>query len=612
MDAEHVSAKHRGPKRVAVLVGLASLAWFLFRVVPKPSRAAYPCQRAAAPLAGGFLLWLAGLIGLRALGRRMRDLSQRHRWAVAAAVLAMAVTAVWLPLGLPMDATAQEAFTPSEPPNQPMGVGKGIHPGRVVWAYDPEAARWDGQTGQWWDDANTDAGRVDQMVSGSVRSLAGRRTDQQAWAALFRHFNETRGLGKNGYRRGEKVAVKINANQDRGGEWGAARGMPSPHVVYALVAQLVTAAGVPAEDITVYDASRYIGDPIYKKVKASFPGVQFVVTPALAKEGRMAAAPDPANPVRFADPALREAQLPQCVTAAKYLINLALLRPHTLFGVTLTAKNHFGSTYFADRGRWTPQPLHNCGSRDRPMGSYNCLVELIGHRHLGGKTLLYMLDGLYPAEHNEGRVFRFASLGDRWAASLLASQDPVAIDSVALDLLRSEPRATQVRGNPDNYLHEAALANKPPSGTVYDPERDGQPLASLGVHEHWNNPSAKQYSRNLGKTGGIELVRWPEAPAAGTTAARGGFASPRTGGSSKGRPPGRSSPASTIRAGDGWSFRTTGPSKARSTASTTRIPAPCPSSAWVGTGRRSGSRATPRAGISRLSSTGRWRTRGCG
>ena len=509
MDAERGSNQHNGLKRLTIVAGLASLAWFLFRVIPKPSRAAYPCQRAAAPLAGGFVVWLAGLISLRALHRRARALSHRYRWAAAAAVLAMAVTALWLPLGVTTEATAQEGFTPSEPPNQPMGVGQGIHPGRVVWAYAPEAARWDGQTGQWWDDANTDAGRVDQMVSGSLRSVAGQRTDKQAWNALFRHFNATRGLGKDGYRRGEKIAVKINANQDRGSEWGTARGMPSPHVVYALVAQLVNAAGVPAEDITVYDATRYIGDPIYKKVRASFPGVQFVVTPGMAKEGRLAAAPDPASPVHFADRALPAAQLPTCVTAAKYLINLALLRPHTMFGVTLTAKNHFGSTYFADSGRWTPAPLHNYGSRNRPMGSYNCLVDLIGHRHLGGKTLLYMLDGLYPAEHNEGRVFRFASFGDRWAASLLTSQDPVAIDSVALDLLRSEPRATQVRGNPDNYLHEAALANKPPSGTVYDPERDGKPLASLGVHEHWNNARDKQYSRNLGKKEGIELVRWP-------------------------------------------------------------------------------------------------------
>jgi uncharacterized protein (DUF362 family) len=70
---------------------------------------------------------------------------------------------------------------------------------------------------------------------------------------------------------------------------------------------------------------------------------------------------------------------------------------------------------------------------------------------LGGKTMLYLVDGLYPGEHNETTVVRFASLGDQWAASLFASQDPVAIDSVGLDFLRSEPRETQVSGNAELY-----------------------------------------------------------------------------------------------------------------------------------------------------------------
>jgi hypothetical protein len=122
------------------------------------------------------------------------------------------------------------------------------------------------------------------------------------------------------------------------------------------------------------------------------------------------------------------------------------------------------------------------------------------------KTLLYMLDGLYGAEHNEGSVMHYLSFGDDWTSSLFASQDPIAIDSVALDFLRNEPRADRVTGNPDNYLHEAALADEPPSGTVYDPENDAAPLTSLGVHEHWNNPKDKQYSRNLGAGEGIELV----------------------------------------------------------------------------------------------------------
>ncbi|MBQ9002867.1 MAG: DUF362 domain-containing protein, partial [Eggerthellaceae bacterium] len=57
-----------------------------------------------------------------------------------------------------------------------------------------------------------------------------------------------------------------------------------------------------------------------------------------------------------------------------------------------------------------------------------------------------------------------------------------------------------------NYLHEAALADAAPSGVAYT-DGMGNPLASLGVHEHWNNGREKLYSRNLGAAEGIELVR---------------------------------------------------------------------------------------------------------
>jgi hypothetical protein len=50
-----------------------------------------------------------------------------------------------------------------------------------------------------------------------------------------------------------------------------------------------------------------------------------------------------------------------------------------------------------------------------------------------------------------------------------------------------------------NYLHEAALANRPPSKTDYK-------LPSLGVHDHWNNSTEKKYSRNMGFSEGIELI----------------------------------------------------------------------------------------------------------
>ena len=101
-----------------------------------------------------------------------------------------------------------------------------------------------------------------------------------------------------------------------------------------------------------------------------------------------------------------------------------------------------------------------------------------------------------------------APFNGTWAASLLASQDPVAIDSVGFDFLWAEWDDYPHMSGVDDYLHEAALAANPPSGTFYDPNHPVATvrLASLGVHEHWNNAQDKQYSGNLGKRGGIELV----------------------------------------------------------------------------------------------------------
>jgi hypothetical protein len=92
----------------------------------------------------------------------------------------------------------------------------------------------------------------------------------------------------------------------------------------------------------------------------------------------------------------------------------------------------------------------------------------------------------------------------------------VAIESVCLDFLRAEQSIPgsniyEVYGKVDNYLHEAALANNAPSGAVYDPEQDGIPLSSLGVHEHWNNNTDKKYSRNLVAGNGIELIAYNPA-----------------------------------------------------------------------------------------------------
>lgn len=67
-----------------------------------------------------------------------------------------------------------------------MGVAKGIHPGRVAWAYDPKAAAWDGEWGLYSDANNNSQTRVNDMMEGVIISLTRQNTIDKAWEELFR------------------------------------------------------------------------------------------------------------------------------------------------------------------------------------------------------------------------------------------------------------------------------------------------------------------------------------------------------------------------------------------------------------------------------------------
>lgn len=62
----------------------------------------------------------------------------------------------------------------------------------------------------------------------------------------------------------------------------------------------------------------------------------------------------------------------------------------------------------------------------------------------------------------------------------------------------------------DDYMHQATDSANWSKGVKYDPDNSDKPIPVLGVHELWNNPVDKQYSRNLGTGNGIELVSVPE------------------------------------------------------------------------------------------------------
>lgn len=516
-----------------IFVGLASVIWVLIRVVPKPSRAVYPCQRVAQPLAASFIAWLLGLAGSTLFIRRARNLFHKRRYLVGAISFAAALVVGFITLSGVHDAAASTAaFVPTDAPNTPMGSGKGIHPGRVVWVYDSQLCDQGSTAGWWWEDERTDPEVARQMMERAILNLTGMDDPAESWEALFKDFNRTHyDQVDRGYQAGDKISIKVNNIFSRSYQWTSSQdNRPCPQMVHALLWQLVNMAGVPEEDITLYDCIFYHGDPVYKYCHADFPGVRWAEGDATDRTDyesgpgsdpgtREKVVPDPECLVYYGDPDLVPGSgtvcLPTVVSEARYLISDALPRPHDLAGVTLCAKNFFGSVYhptvYQYYHGWHPEFMHkSIAARDfsgdipmRPMGSYNALVDLLGHKDLGGKVFLFM------AECIRYRYWSAPPFNGGPASSLFISQDGVAIESVLLDFLRSEGAVAS--GTADNYLHEAAQANNPPSGTVYDPENDGIPLESLGVHEHWNNPTDKQYSRNLGADEGIELVQVTES-----------------------------------------------------------------------------------------------------
>ena len=552
--ASKTGSASRAARLGASIIGFAALVWFLLRVIPKPSRATYPCQRAAFPVASAFVLWVcgstAGLCSVAGLRRFV------HRYRLAAAglcAITLIVGGLWFAHSRAVDAAAivtRYDFQPKQR-NVPLGVARGVFPGRVVWARDPKAAHWSGdiasKTDQWWMDSNNDQARVDAMLSATLRRLTGSATDDQAWTTIFTYYNANkRGLAITGYRPGEIVAVKVNLNNS------SVKGPDnivnvSPQVALAMVRQLVNHAHVPAGNIVVYDARRDIYPGLLTKIWTEFKDVRFV----------QADPPDPAQPknpgygdyhgleaanwvegIHYSanNDTYHDAKLiPQQIMDATYLVNVALLKAHSYpysaseggdegqTAITMTGKNNFGSI------KGTPE-LHaaiNTNQQGTPH-AYSPIVDLSASPNLGAKTILYVLDGLYCARRHQSYPLHFPNppfnnrvepyANPDWPSTLLASLDGVALDSVGLDILLSQTKNNldannhpriMIRENADDYLQEEALPDHSPSGTVY--MQNGKPVASLGVTEHWNNDAARQYSRNLApKSGnGIELLYLP-------------------------------------------------------------------------------------------------------
>lgn len=533
--------------------GIISLTWFLIRVIPKPSRAAYPCMKAAFPIASGFIVYLVSITSSWMAFRYLRQAFREKKILMGLSLLGISL--ILLTTGLLINNSETKATIYAEVihiPNQPVGEAVGIFPGRVVWVWDRFATNReclntankngliDAGDDLWYQEKNTDQTLITQMVSTGIQKLTGKTTDMESWDEIFRFYNTKAGKGNVGYVEGEKILIKLNRTSTSAGtnimdantmkrkdtHSRTALSETSPQMALAILRHLVYKAGVPQNAIYIGDLQRNQYQDEVDKYKVEFPEVNFLgsaiyqTTIKITQNGRVPVVPSQSPLIFYSD---KGTVMPDAVSDKlytifediEYLINLPMMKGHAEGGITVFPKNHFGA-----QTRQQAAHLHAGLVNGREgYGKYRVQVDIMGSKYLGKKNLIYILDALYcgPTWGNDPFRFEMSPFNDDWTSSIFVSFDPVAIESVAFDFLRTELNGTNKYLNTldashpnmvgtDDYLHQAASEANWPAGIIYAPDGDNIKIpSSLGVHEHWNNATEKKYSRNLATGNGIEL-----------------------------------------------------------------------------------------------------------
>jgi uncharacterized protein (DUF362 family) len=311
----------------------------------------------------------------------------------------------------------EEAVLPEPPPinvreaplneKSPLGM-PGLFPGRVVEVSHPQAIV---------------ANRVSQPI---VHELLERGlkdlTGESSTAAAFAKFVQPNDI----------VGIKINPS-------GAPACCSSPEIVREIIEGLA-AAGVPLRNIVVYDRFGYEIDlGSYQPLMP--PGIEIVGV----QDGLLDASGYDANiycDVNFFGEWETRSYMASIVASRlTKIINVPTLKDHSAAGVTGCLKNvAYGTFNNVARSHQTPYSFTN------PLIGVMCSVE-----PLRSKVVLNIMDGMRmvwhggPLTQNQNFIFP--------AGLLLLSTDPVAMDTVELEMIEKKRRE---QGAPSIWTHDPA------------------------------------------------------------------------------------------------------------------------------------------------------------
>ncbi|MFH0971439.1 MAG: DUF362 domain-containing protein, partial [Candidatus Micrarchaeota archaeon] len=351
---KHMWHKLRGNP---LILGILMALWFVIRVGEKPSRAAYPCQRAAISHFEGYIpfsylpfTYHNPAAYFRNIFSHIRRFSSARNLALLL-LLSISIASPILTSNFKFEKqheqfkitkAARDAAVASAAAIALMGSLKENYPHRVVSVHDSDATSWDFSCTTscgslyYGDNAYTNQVAVDRMFDRGLMELSGKTTVFDAWKEIIPN-----------YQAGEKVAIKVNFNN--AGNWvetdAVIDALPQPIISIVRGLKLL---GLQEGDIIVYDATRPIPDRFRNVINAKYPNLGYYGR--LSNGGQVKAvtktSTDPSAWVDFSASGFASAEkIPDQLISAAYLIDLPIMKKHEGTGITLSFKNHFG-TFF--------------------------------------------------------------------------------------------------------------------------------------------------------------------------------------------------------------------------------------------------------------------------
>lgn len=436
-------------------LALIATLWFLVRVIPKPSRITYPCQRASLSM----LFMKTGIVFSTFVTSTTSFIQRKSVKTFSVLVLVGVVLvepATMMYYRYKYDSmniaplTLQDMFF--EFPSN-----------RVARVHSDEATSWDFNTGYYWE--NVDQSVIDRMVEEGVKALTDSTDAQSAWQEIMTN-----------YTLGDEVGIKINGN-----DWwnNDDREIDSlPQLTNSIIKGLKS-IGVPEVDIHIVENTypsrglRRMRDYYTTIITAEYPNVIFIYANQTSPTYGNVAGTD----VNF--PYTSTRRINDQIAGVDHLILVPIMKAITpIWGTTGSIKLMQGVIEDVDA-------FHQWLDR---ITADNPNVLMYQNQHIIGKTRLIIGDGFFGTWTGIHFTGGYGGVDDlnspindipkpwvtfdnRAPNCLFFGVDPVAIDSVMYDHILAERNAQdQVQGQSMAPFEEPQLI----AGAA----------AGLGIREH--------------------------------------------------------------------------------------------------------------------------------